>query len=378
MKKIIFLDTDTFDSTLHLGSHNYAKLFKERGWEVLWLSQPINPISFLNKKNKRQHITGFHNGLQKSEANIFYYTPFTFLPYINILFLENLWFAKNSLLYSFPSLKKILYQTGFSKVDVLFINNIKLISIIKLLKVEGSIVTRIPDDFSAFSHNPSNILQLEEFVLKMSDVVLCVTNSLLRKAKSINNNSYLLTNGVDFKKFVGLHDKPIELTKIPGKKVIYVGAISNWFDFEPLAYAAENMKDISFIIIGPILDKNINFFEKNNFSNIYYLGPRRHELIPDYISNCDCGIIPFKVNKLTYGGCFIKMFEYFASGIPVVSSSLSLPFPNAVYTYNDKMEFVQSIRTALNESKDKKETRLSIARENSWQARFEKIISLIN
>ena len=29
MKKIIFLDTETFDSTLRLGSHHYAKLFKE-------------------------------------------------------------------------------------------------------------------------------------------------------------------------------------------------------------------------------------------------------------------------------------------------------------------------------------------------------------
>lgn len=379
MKKIIFLETDTFDSSIHfLGGHHYAKLFKENGWEVLWLSQCISPFSFLNKRKGNERIKGFHKGLQKSPDNIFYYTPFTLLPYLKLRFLDNLWFAKHSLNFTLPSLKNILFQTGFSTTDILFVNNIKLISIIDLIKIKEGIVTRIPDNLSGFSHNPANIEELEKFVVKMSNIVLCTTNNLIEKTKPNNHNCYLLPNGVDYQKFAGFHEEPVDLKKIPGKKVIYVGTISDWFDFELLAYASEEMEDTSFVVIGPI-NYNIKFFKNNKFSNIYYLGARNYEVIPSYMSNCNCGIIPFKVNKLTNDVSPIKMFEYFASGIPVVSSGLSQVkfFSEAVYIYNNKNEFVNSIRAAIDESKEKKEYRLSIARENSWQARFEKIINLI-
>lgn len=362
-----------------MGGHHYAKLFNENGWEVLWLSQCISPFSFLRNRKGNERIKSFHNGLQKSPENIIYYTPFTLLPYLNLKILDNLWFAKHSLQFTLPSLKNILSQTGFSTIDILFVNNIKLISIIDLIKIKEGIVTRIPDNLSGFSHNPANIEELEKFVVKMSSMVFCTTNNLIEKTKPYNQNSYLLPNGVDYHKFAGFHEKPKDLENIPGEKVIYVGTISDWFDFELLAYASEEMKDTSFVIIGPI-DHNLNFFKKNKSTNIYYLGPRNYKVIPDYMSNCNCGIIPFKVNKLTNDVSPIKIFEYFASGLPVVSSGLSQvkSFSEAVYIYNNKNEFVDSIRSALDESKEKKEYRLSIARENSWQARFQKIINLIN
>jgi hypothetical protein len=380
MKKIIFLDTDTFDSTLRLGSHHYAKLFKENGWDVLWLAQCISPFSFISKRNSMARIKAFHSGLQKSPDDIFYYTAFTLLPYLNIKSLDNLWFAKHSLKFTVPLLKNILAETGFSTVDILFVNNIKLISIIDLIKIKEGIVTRIPDNISGFSHHPANIEELEKFVVKMSKIVLCTTNNILEKTKSFNRNSYLLPNGVDYQKFTGVYEKPVDLEKIPGKKVIYVGAIGDWFDFEFLAYACKEMKNTSFVIIGPFNSRIKNFIKDNKFNNLHYLGPRDYEVVPSYVSNCDCGIIPFKVNKLTNDVSPIKMFEYLASGIPVVSSGISQvkAYSKAVYIYNDKNEFVNSIQTALNESKEKKIYRLSIARENSWQARFEKIINLIN
>ena len=380
MKKIIFLDTELYNSTLCLGSHHYARLFKDNGWEVMWLSQSISPFSFLNTKNRKEYIEAYHNGIKKNSDDIYNYTPFSLLPYLKLMILDNLWFAKHSLNFTLPSLKNILFKAGFSTVDVLFVNNIKLISIIDLIEIKDQIITRISDNFSGFSHNPANILELEKFVVKKSDSVFCTTNNLLEKIKFINKNSHLLPNGVDYQKFAGFHDEPDELKKIPGKKVIYVGTISNWFDFELLASASEEMQDLSFVIIGPIYTKDVDIFNKNKYRNIYYLGPRNYDLIPNYLSNCDCGIIPFKVNKLTNDVSPIKMFEYFAAGLPIVSSGISQvkPFSEAVYIYNNKNEFTKCIRKSIEESKDKKEYYFKIARENSWETRFEKIISLIN
>ena len=47
-----------------------------------------------------------------------------------------------------------------------------------------------------------------------------------------------------------------------------------------------------------------------------------HETLLQYFKTAHVGIIPFKINQLTLGCSPLKVFDYLAAGLPVVSSAL--------------------------------------------------------
>ncbi|MHB1377732.1 MAG: glycosyltransferase, partial [Candidatus Humimicrobiaceae bacterium] len=74
----------------------------------------------------------------------------------------------------------------------------------------------------------------------------------------------------------------------------------------------------------------------------------------------------------------IKLYEYMACGLPVVSTSWKeLELINSpAFLAKSTEEFSESLYGALESGKDKKY--LDFAKENSWDKRFEEIIRIYN
>ena len=56
--------------------------------------------------------------------------------------------------------------------------------------------------------------------------------------------------------------------------------------------------------------------------NIHLLGGRDYSTLPSYCRGFAVGLIPFKVNELTYHVNPIKLREYLSAGLPVVSTPM--------------------------------------------------------
>ncbi len=56
--------------------------------------------------------------------------------------------------------------------------------------------------------------------------------------------------------------------------------------------------------------------------NMHFLGRRPYADLPAYCKGLDVGLIPFKINDLTRAVNPIKLREYLAAGLPVVSTPL--------------------------------------------------------
>ena len=56
--------------------------------------------------------------------------------------------------------------------------------------------------------------------------------------------------------------------------------------------------------------------------NVHIIGPRPYASLPNYAKAFDAAILPFIVNDLTLAANPLKLREYLAAGLPVVSSAI--------------------------------------------------------
>ena len=212
-----------------------------------------------------------------------------------------------------------------------------------------------------------------------ADLVLAASDKLYSAAQAINPHTILLSNGCDYDYFQRARSNQLAPTDLPqlGRAVIgYMGAVASWCDLELLDQLALNFSDCSLLIIGPLYNvRNIPLRP-----NIHWLGYKSYEELIYYASYFDVGIIPFKQNDMTAAVNPIKMWEYMAMGIPVVTTALpeAQKYCEELYYSSGRQEFINNVRLGLKqENWVKCERRMTLAQENSWKARAEKMLIAI-
>lgn len=388
LKKTLFLNDLCFDSDIRVGSHKYASLFTKNGYEVFNLSHFISISKFLRRSPKdKKLIKSWRRGIQVSNEGIFFYTPLCLFPYLNLPILDNLRSAHNCLQFCYPDLRKILKERGFLNIDLLFINNIKLISVLRFVKPR-MIIFRISDRIEGFKNTPRTISILQKEVIKTSNLIFATSKNLQQEASKINKNTLYLPNGVDEKFIMAADEKyphPEEFKNIKTPIVIYIGTISDWFDYKLYEYGIAKSKNISFVMIGPISGTNYNKNMANiqryvrTYRNFYYLGPRPHSELKKYLAYADIGVIPFRVNSLTNEINPVKLFEYVAYGLPVIASHMTelQNYAEYVSCYKYKEEYVGLISNYLNKKRCLAQKLIEFAHSNTWEKRFEFMLSQI-
>jgi glycosyltransferase involved in cell wall biosynthesis len=188
-----------------------------------------------------------------------------------------------------------------------------------------------------------------------------------------------LPNGVDFDHFDQQQSCPPEYSGLEGPIALYVGTLlKERFDFELVNMAAKRLPHVQFVIIGPGDHAKMDFDKRDN---IHILGPRAHTDVPAYMQHADVGLIPFDVKKspdLINCTNPLKLYEYLAAGIPVVSVSweevrkINSP---ALLSDNDE-DFIAKISVALERKWDKNSLK-DFSRRRDWENRFDELLETV-
>lgn len=165
-------------------------------------------------------------------------------------------------------------------------------------------------------------------------------------------------DGVDLKMFEGLPNKAearrLVFDQLPKGKpvVLYTGHLYSWKGVDVVAKAAVGLPEATFCFIGGT-KKDQQFFSKkyDQIKNIYILGHQKHKLVPTYLKAADVLVLPNiaenKVSSLFTSP--LKLFEYMASGTPIVASSL--PSIKEILTNDEALFFkpgdVQDLTRAI-------------------------------
>ena len=212
-----------------------------------------------------------------------------------------------------------------------------------------------------------------------ADLVLCSSAKLQQMAAPINSQVYLVENGCDYEHFSRVReDRPVprEMQEISGPVIGYFGVIATWCDLELVEKVAQEFPHCQLVMIGPLY----NVSRVPQRENIHWLGYRPYDQLPGYASLFDVAIIPFRHTSMTEAVNPIKMWEYMAAGIPVVSTNLpeARVHQDLVYCARNGEEFAAALRAALaDQSPERRRERMALARENSWEARALTVLDVL-
>jgi glycosyltransferase involved in cell wall biosynthesis len=154
------------------------------------------------------------------------------------------------------------------------------------------------------------------------------------------------------------------------KTIGYVGALNFWFDTESVRLAALAHPEWRFLLIGPVGSRKLDVLR--SIPNIFFRGEVPYADLSSHLSQVDVAIIPFLDSPLTMATNPIKLYEYFACGLPVVSTRLPEveQFPDLVYFADSPEQFSGQIEVALREKDPAlRARRICIAKRESWLAR---------
>jgi glycosyltransferase involved in cell wall biosynthesis len=107
--------------------------------------------------------------------------------------------------------------------------------------------------------------------------------------------------------------------------------------------------------------------------NVHLLGRRAYEDLPSYCKAFDVALMPFRVNELTRNANPLKVREYLAAGLPVVSTPIpEVEVLGLCRIAGDPASFSAEIETALAHPGPDLE-RSQAVRHEGWQARLDEI-----
>ena len=247
------------------------------------------------------------------------------------------------------------------------------------------------DEIEIFSADPAD----HQALLERAEIVLVTAQRLMEKIKDQRPDAIFAPNGVDFpfvqsaQPFDPPSPAPADLQPIlaKGKPVMgYSGALAEWFDYDLLHAVAKSCPELEFVLLGVSYDGSLerSGLLDSGLENMHWLGMKSYSELFSYVWLFTAGIIPFKINEITLSTTPVKLFEYMACELPVVTTAMPEARNYAgvfIAESGEDLEqsmanFVTQIHAALLARKDPGYlySIRKVATENTWDSRVEAVI----
>lgn len=240
---------------------------------------------------------------------------------------------------------------------------------------EQCIIYYCVDEYTAFTGVASESLAgLEKQLLLKSDLVIVSAQKLYDSKAPFNRNTVLIRHGVDHAHFRKALDPvtriPEEIAHLPRPIIGFFGLIADWVDVEMMAKVAGHFSGGSLVVLGKSTT-DISALEK--LKNVHVLGRKEYGDLPAYCKGFDVALNPFRINTLTLNANPLKVREYLAAGLPVVSTAIpEVEALGVCRIGQDTDGFIREIEAALKDPGPSRERSDAIAHE-SWEARLDEI-----
>ena len=337
---------------------------------IIWLSE----IKWNYLKTRKQQIISrfpddssilFIEPISKKLSNNYYPIEYSHVKAVTIPQLRSVKNRLSNKILSYLFIRRIInalatiwFKFFFHKIinnaNCIITSNVYWSQLIKTYKIkypELPIIYDCNDNPLAFPGTPN--YKKEYFIETLS-----LVNKIIIPHVSYRNfipNKFhskieIITNGVDFELFQKIN-KPIEKVKnIKKPIIIYIGAISEWFDFDLTEYLLNN-SSYNFILIGPVSTNAIKRLDElSKHNRLHYFNAINHEEIPHYLFEANVCIIPFIKNELTESVLPNKLFEYSAAGKPSVMTNFNAylsEFSDYVSITSEKDKFLNEIKKQI-------------------------------
>lgn len=222
-------------------------------------------------------------------------------------------------------------------------------------------------------------------LLQKADTTVCTATKLFEQVKGKAKNPIISTNAGDYDFFA--NTKQFEVNDLIKEKIKnydcilgYYGAVAKWYDYELIKKVSSMKKNWLWVIVGINYDGTLDKSGILDIENVLYIPPQPYKSLPSFLKAFDIATIPFVINEITLSTSPVKLFEYMASGKPIIASKMPecLKY-ESVKTYSDANEFVMHAEELLELKEDDEYWKIldQEARDNTWDAKTDEILESI-
>ena len=375
-RDILCISTQDWDD-LWTRKHRFMQRFARQGNKVLYIEAPASMVSLNIIKNDPRRIFRWVKGPREIEDNLYVGTLPLLLPFFQMsTFINNINNLIIALLLKYW-IRRLNFRNFILWTYTPFSDNIaKRMS-------EIFTIYECVDEFSDSKGlvKPNVVKKMEERLLKKADLVIVTHKNLFQSKKDLAKNIYLISNAADIEHFKKAYfsdtPKTSEMNDIPRPIIGFLGTVQYWIDLDLIKYLAISKPEWSIVLIGPI--GRLAKIEKiKHIPNIHLLGRKNYLSLPFYIKAWDVCINPYVLDKTAENCSPLKLYEYLATGKPVVSVDMpeARKFDGLIKIGLDYRDFLEKIETILNqlpESPDTIEARIKAIEGHSWESRFQEL-----
>lgn len=230
------------------------------------------------------------------------------------------------------------------------------------------------DEFTAFTGASPEIGELEASLARRADLVIVSAERLRAAKKRYNSNIHVIRHGVDHAHFAKALDPKTsvhpEIADLPKPVLGFFGLIEDWVDLTLIRRLSSTFPEASIVLIGKV---QTSLAAIAGAPNVYLMGRRPYEELPSFCKGFDVALMPFVDNELARSANPLKVKEYLAAGLPVVST----PVPEVealglCRIARNHQEFVEGVREALKDPGPTQARSQSVLGE-SWESKVEEI-----
>ena len=241
------------------------------------------------------------------------------------------------------------------------------------------------DRFAESSPGARRLHDAEHALFAEADVVLTTSWMLHEAAAKVSAHAELLTCGVRSAEFA--HERqsdqvaPAVFHDLARPVIGFAGSLRNELDLAMLSDVVELAPEMSFVLAGPVTS---DMRRLSSFTNVRLVGGLSHQDVMRYLAQFDVGILPYAQNAFTAALMPMKLKEYLAAGLPVVSTPIpevchfAAQHPGVVNFAEDAPAFVAALRAAAGANGPEAiAQRMEIARGYDWSEQMSRMSELM-
>jgi glycosyltransferase involved in cell wall biosynthesis len=389
MKDFIFFATADWDTPYLTNKQHMAKEFARLGHRILYIeSVGIRRPKIISGIDLKRIFFRFFRGIRgpkkvDANTNVWVLAPLVF-PFGH----GNKWIKLFNQSVMKWQMNCFLKQYAFSS-PFIWTYHPYILDAIKNLGIRNKLIYHCVDDLSAvpgidnISYNSE-----EKRLLKKADVVFVTSKHLMKKCLQYNKDTYCFANVVDFEHFSPNKKNvsiPRDLNEISEPRIVIAGALSEFkIDFKLLNQIISDNAQYSFVFIGSEIEGQNNKILKkiSLLRNAYFLGYKKYNELPHYLKNMQIAFMPIKKNSYTRAMSPMKLNEYIASGLPIISTDLHFleeyKLAKEIASIKDYSKFSKICNNLLKQGKISSFNAKRIIGENTWQERANKMLKIID
>ncbi len=344
---------------------------------ILWINAIANRMPTTSTKDISRiykKLKNFTEPLKEVEPNIFVMNPLAIPTYGS----ESVRTFNQKLLVS--QVKRSMKKLNFKNPLNMVFNPAAGLLAGKL--GEKELIYYCVDEYTAFTGVADGLKEIEEDLFRKANLVVVSAEPLLDSKRHFNPNTFLIRHGTDWKHFRTALDEstkiPAEIADLPRPIIGFHGLLADWVDFELLKKIAEHFKNGSVVLIGKITvdgEKKVKILD--NISNVHFLGRKPYAELPSYCKGFDVSLNPFAINELTFAANPLKVREYLAAGLSVVSTDIpEVRILKDCLVGVNHADFIAKIEYALENPKPREAISDAI-RHESWDAKVDELRELV-